>query len=93
MSKIKSWKNKKNLISQVEYDRLDDKEGKYSSEKIESYFTLFESLSDLKSNPLLAVDELHFAMQGSMHMQRKLPKDADFLALRQKKEPSGTQFS
>ena len=36
MGKIESWKNKKILISQVEYDRLDDKEGKYSSEKIES---------------------------------------------------------
>ena len=37
---------KKILISQVEYDRLeeDKQEGKYSSEKIESYFTLFESL-------------------------------------------------
>ena len=42
------------------------KEGKYSSEKIESYFTLFESLLAPKSNPLLAVEELHFAKQGSM---------------------------
>ena len=40
------------LISQEDYDKLeeDEKEGKYSSEKIESYFTL--------SNPLLAVEEL-----------------------------------
>ena len=44
----------------------DEKEGKYSSEKIESYFTLFESLLAPKSNPLLAVEELHFAKQGSM---------------------------
>ena len=66
MGKIESWKNKKILISQVEYDRLDDKEGKYSSEKIESYFTLFESLLAPKSNPLFAVEELHFAKQGSM---------------------------
>ena len=65
MGKIESWKNKKILISQVEYDRLDDKEGKYSSEKIESYFTLFESLLP-KSNPLLAVEELCFTKQGSM---------------------------
>ena len=38
MGKIESWKNKKILISQAEYDRLeeDEKEGKYSSEKIES---------------------------------------------------------
>ena len=42
MGKIESWKNKKILISQAEYDRLeeDDKEGKNSSEKIESYFTV-----------------------------------------------------
>ena len=68
MDKIESWKNKKILISQVEYDRLeeDEKVGKYSSEKIKSYFTLFESLLSPKSNPLLAVEELHFAKQGSM---------------------------
>ena len=46
MGKIESWRNKKILISQAEYDRLeeDEQEGKYSSEKIESYFTLFGSL-------------------------------------------------
>ena len=66
MGKIESWKNKQILISQVEYDRLDDKEGKYSSEKIESYFTLFESLLAPKSNPLLGVEEFCFAKQGSM---------------------------
>ena len=68
MGKIESWKNKKILISQAEYDGLeeDEKEGKYSSEKIESYFTLFESLLAPKSNPLLAVEELCFARQGSM---------------------------
>ena len=46
MGKIESWKNKKILISQEEYDRLDEdqKEGKYSSEKIESYFILFDTL-------------------------------------------------
>ena len=33
MRKIESWKNKKILISQEEYDRLEDKEGRYSSEK------------------------------------------------------------
>ena len=43
-----------------------EKEGKYSSEKIESYFTLFESLLAPKSNPLLAVEELCFAKQGFM---------------------------
>ena len=68
MGKIESWKNKKILISQEDYDELeeDEKEGKYSSEKIESYFTLFESLLAPKSNPLLAVEELRFAKQGSM---------------------------
>ena len=66
MGHIKSWKNKKNLIHQSEYDGLEEhqKEGKYSSEKIESYFTLFESLLAPKSNPLLAVEELHFTKQG-----------------------------
>ena len=68
MAKIKSWNNKKVLISQ-DYEKLEEneKEGKYSSEKIESYFTLFELLLVPKSNPLLAVEELHFAKQGSMN--------------------------
>ena len=60
---IESWKNNKTVIHQSEGDRLEEhqKEGKYSSEQIESYFTLFESLLAPKSNPLLAVEELHFA--------------------------------
>ena len=68
MGLIESWKNNKTLICQSEYDGLDkhQKEGKYSSEQIESYFTLFESLLAPKSNQLLAVEELHFAKQGSM---------------------------
>ena len=66
MGKIESWKNKNILISQEEYNRLEDKEGKCSSEKIESYFTLFKSLLAPKSNPLLAVEEPCFAKQGSM---------------------------
>ena len=46
MGHIESWKNNKTLICQYEYDGLEEhqKEGKYSSEQIESYFTLFESL-------------------------------------------------
>ena len=73
MAKIKSRKNKKILISQEDYENLkeNEKEGKYSSGKIKSYFTLFESLLAPKSNPLLAVEELHFTKQGSinsMHM-------------------------
>ena len=66
MGKIESWKNKKILISQDDYDKLeeDEKEGKYYSEKIENYFTLFELLLAPKSNPLLTVEELCFAKQG-----------------------------
>ena len=45
------------------------KEGTYSSEKIESYFTLFEPLLDPKSNQLLAVEELRFAKQGFMNSE------------------------
>ena len=68
MGHIESWKNSKTLIHQSAYDDLEEeeKEGKYSSESIESYFTLFELLLAPKSNPLLAVEELHFAKQGSM---------------------------
>ena len=65
---LESWKNNKTLISQSAYDELEskDKEGKYSSECIASYFRLFELLLAPKSNPLLAVEDLHFAKQGSM---------------------------
>ena len=68
MRQIEAWKNSKTLISQSTYDELEnkDKEGKYSSERIESYFTLFELLLAPRSNPLLAVEDLHFAKQGSM---------------------------
>ena len=41
MRHIESWKNSKTHISQPAYDALGNKEGKYSSECIESYFTLF----------------------------------------------------
>ena len=68
MGHIGPWKNNKTLISQLEHNRLEEhqKDGKYSSDKIESYFSLFETLLASKSNPLLAVGELHFAKQGSM---------------------------
>ena len=66
MGHIESWKNSKTLISQSAYDEVENTEGKYSSEYIESYFTLFELLLASKSNPLLAVEELHFAKQDSM---------------------------
>ena len=61
-----TWKNSKTLISQSACDELESTEDKHSSECIESYFTLFKLLLALKSNPLLAVEELHFAKQGSM---------------------------
>ena len=66
MGHIESWKSSKTLISQSAYDELESTEGKYSSQCIESYFTLFELLLAPKSNPLLAVEELHFTKQGSM---------------------------
>ena len=68
MGHIESWKINKTLIHQSAYDELEEteKEGKYPSESTESYFTLFELLLAPNSNPLLAVEELHFAKQGSM---------------------------
>ena len=64
ISKIKGWKNSKTLISQEDYDKLADKTGKYSLDKIESYFTLCELVLTPRSNPLLAVEDLHLAKQG-----------------------------
>ena len=54
MGHVESWKNNKNLIHQSEYDGLVEhqKESKYSSEQIESYFILFESL--------LAPSQIHY---------------------------------
>ena len=66
ISKIEGWKNNKILISQLDYDALEDKTDKYSSDKIESYFTLFELTSTPRSNPLLAVEDLYLTKQGSM---------------------------
>ena len=69
MTQIELWKNNKTLISQEDYEKLEEtrREGKYSLDKIESYFTLFENMLTPKSNPLLAVEELHFIKQGSMN--------------------------
>ena len=71
ISNIQGWMNSKILISQEEYDALEerDRKGKYSSEKIESYFSLVENILTPRSNPLLAVEELHLAKQGSMTSQ------------------------
>ena len=68
ISKIKGWRNSKALITQAEYDALEerDRKGKYSLDKVESYFSLVESILTPRSNPLLAVEELHLAKQGSM---------------------------
>ena len=53
---------------QPEYGALEDKDkaGKYSLDKIESYFTLCELILTPRSNPLLAVEDLHLTKQGSM---------------------------
>ena len=68
ISKIKGWRNSKTLISQAEYDALEerDRKGKYSLDKVESYFSLVENILTPRSNPLLAVEKLHLAKQGSM---------------------------
>ena len=100
MGHTESWKNNKTLIHQSEYDELEEhqKEGKYSSEKIESYFTLFESLLAPKSNPLLPVEELHFAKKGSMTSGEfhshivKIAKDASSPTQRQRKGRLGMQI-
>ena len=63
ISYVKGWKN---LSSQEDYDKLADKTGKYSLDKAESYFTLCENILTPRSNPLLAVEDLHLAKQGSM---------------------------
>ena len=52
MTQTEAWKNSKTLISQLAYDALENIEGKYSSESIESYFTLFELLLAPRSNLL-----------------------------------------
>ena len=66
ISKIEGWKNSKTLISQADYDALANKTGKYSLDKIESYFTLCELTLTPRSNPLLAAEDLYLTKQGSM---------------------------
>ena len=66
ISKIEGWKKSKILISQSDYDALADKTGKYSSEKIESYFKLCELILTPRSNPLLAMEDLYLTKQSSM---------------------------
>ena len=71
IDKIKGWMNSQILISQEDYDALEERErnGKYSADKVESYFSLVENILTPRSNPLLAVEELHVAKQGSMTSQ------------------------
>ena len=66
ISKIEGWKNSKILISLSDYDALENTTGKYSLDKIESYFTLCELALTPRSNPLLAVEDLYLTKQGSM---------------------------
>ena len=68
IAKIEGWKNSKILISQADYDALEERDrvGKYSLDKIESYFSLCELVLTPRSNPLLAVEDLYLAKQGSM---------------------------
>ena len=56
----------KTKISYLHHDALEDKIGKYSLHKIESYFTLCELALTPRSNPLLAVEDLYLTKQGSM---------------------------
>ena len=101
ISKIKGWKNSKTLISQAEYDALEerDRKGKYSLDKVESYFALVENILTPRSNPLLAVEELHLTKQGSMTSEEfysqvlEIVKGVSFQTKRQRKEPSGMQSS
>ena len=100
MAQIESWKNNKTLLKQEDYDKLDEvqREGKYSLDRIESYFTLFELMLAPKSNPLLAIEQLCFVKQGSMNSGEfhvhvvKIVKRCKFPVLRQKKGPSRTPF-
>ena len=66
IAKIEGWKNSRILLSQEEYDKLADKTRKYSLDKIESYFSFCELVLTPRSNPLLAVEDLYLAKQGSM---------------------------
>ena len=101
MAQIESWKNNKTLLKQEDYDKLKEtqRDSKYSLDRIESYFTLFELMLAPKSNPLLAIEELCFVKQGSMNSGEfhahvvKIVKRCKFPLLRQKKEPLETPFS
>ena len=61
IAKIEGWKNSKILLSQADYDALEEREkvGKYSLDKIKSYFSLCELVLTPRSNSLLAVEDLY----------------------------------
>ena len=54
ISKIEGWKNSKILISQEDYDKLANKTGKYSLDKIESYFSLCELALNPQVKPFVS---------------------------------------
>ena len=67
-AQVESWINNGVILKRKDFEKLseDEKEGKYSQSDIESYFTLFKLMLAPKSNPLMAVKELHILKQGSM---------------------------
>ena len=87
IDKIKGWMNSKILISQEDYDALEEREriGQFSADKVESYFSLVENILTPRSNPLLAMEELHVAKQGSMTSQ-DFYSHVSFQTKRQRKE-------
>ena len=68
MDKIEHWKTQGVLIKHSGWLELseDDKKKKFPDNLTESYFTMVESVLSLKSNPLLAIEELHHLKQNSM---------------------------
>ena len=66
--KIDSWKRNDILFKQDGFDKRKDEEkkGKYSQDKLESYFTLIENLLAPRSNLLLVVEEQYVLKQNSM---------------------------
>ena len=56
ISNIQGWRNSKILISQEEYNALEerDRKGKYSSDKIESYFSLVENILTPQVKPFVS---------------------------------------
>ena len=70
IDKIKGWMNSKILITQAEYDALQerDRKGRYSSDKIELLFISRKHL-DPQVKPFISREELHLAKQGSMTSQ------------------------